>query len=149
MIDPTEAKQNTQRAKIGSLPKGAVVTKMKDGTDMYSYRGKDYNSREELLQKVPHWNWVTNTAEFIGKTLMSSPTVRTVLPKISKASESLTVPFEDEFATQVGLSAEQYGIDRRVGELVGYAVYPGAGEIKAIPRVFKGKQIPALVGVEG
>ena len=149
MIDPTEAKQNTQRAKIGSLPKGAVVTKMKDGTDMYSYRGKDYNSREELLQKVPHWNWVTNTAEFIGKTLMSSPTVRTVLPKISKASESLTVPFEDEFATQVGLSAEQYGIDRRVGELFGYAIYPGAGEIKAIPRVFKGKQIPALVGVEG
>ena len=70
---------------------GVVTNRLTDST----LAGVDISLylKEELLQKVPHWNWVTNTAEFIGKTLMSSPTVRTVLPKISKASESSGIPY--------------------------------------------------------
>ena len=117
-----------------SLPFGVVPITWKDGTTTYSYRGKEYTNKDEIPAftqgNVTRYDWLDKAGEFVGNVIQSSPTLRTVLPPVAKGLSLLEMPGETNFATMVGDGAENWGIDRRLGEGLAYTVYPGLGELR-------------------
>ena len=117
------------------LPFGVVPITWKDGTTTYSYKGKEYTNVNEIPAfikgtKVSRYDWIDKAGEFAGNLIQSSPTLRTVLPPVAKGLSVLEAPGETSFAKMVGDSAENWGIDRRIGETAAYLAYPGLGELK-------------------
>jgi len=116
------------------LPFGVVPITWKDGTTTYSYRNKEYTNINEIPAftrgNVTRYDWIDKAGEFAGNLIQSSPTLRTVLPPVAKGLSLLEMPGETNFATMVGDGAENWGIDRRIGETLAYLVYPGAGELR-------------------
>ncbi len=119
---------------VQNLPFGVKPLTYKDGTTTYWYRGKEYSNPYEIpaatLGTVSRYDWIDKAGEFVGNVIQSSPTLRTVLPPVAKGLSLLEMPGETNFATMVGDSAENWGIDRRIGETAGYLAYPGLGEFK-------------------
>ena len=117
------------------LPFGVVPITWKDGTTTYSYKGKEYTNVNEIPAfikgtKVSRYDWIDKAGEFAGNLIQSSPTLRTILPPVAKGLSVLEAPGETSFAKMVGDSAENWGIDRRIGETAAYLAYPGLGELK-------------------
>ena len=101
----------------------------KDGTTTYYHRGNEYDNLEDV--PVPHWEGIDKAGEFAGNLILSSPTLRTVLPAVGNVLSKIPpLPGEEQFAESAGDSAEMWGVDRRVGEAAGYLAYPGLGEIR-------------------
>ena len=118
-----------------NLPFGVVPLTYQDGTTTYWYKGNEYTNPNEIPAfikgtKVSRYDWIDKAGEFVGNVIQSSPTLRTVLPPVAKGLSLLEMPGETNFATMVGDSAENWGIDRRIGETAAYLVYPGLGELK-------------------
>ena len=117
------------------LPFGVAPLTYKDGTTTYWYKGKEYANPNEIPAfikgtKVSRYDWIDKAGEFAGNLIQSSPTLRTVLPPVAKGLSVLEAPGETSFAKMVGDSAENWGIDRRIGETAAYLAYPGLGELK-------------------
>ena len=136
-----------------NLPHGVVATQGGDGSTTYSFQGNEYSSLEDVPAKT--WPWLETAASFAGQTLMSSPTLRTLAkgaePIVNVLTneavvETLTLPGEDWFADQVGLSAQKWNVPYSVGQTLGYIAYPGLGEFRHPPKFFKRGLQPAFVG---
>ena len=117
------------------LPFGVVPLTYKDGTTTYWYKNKEYTNPNEIPAfikgtKLSRYDWIDKAGEFAGNLIQSSPTLRTVLPPVAKGLSVLEAPGETSFAKIVGDSAENWGIDRRIGETYAYVIYPGLGEFK-------------------
>ena len=107
----------------------------KDGTTTYNYRGNEYLTEEEAIAARDGPAWGKKAVEFAGKTLMSSPTINTIVnkagPIVGKAlgnktvQDAMTMPGEDTVVPLIGDSFVQYGFPRIVGEGLGYGIYPG------------------------
>ena len=107
----------------------------KDGTTTYHYRGNEYLTEEEAIAARDGPAWGKKAVEFAGKTLMSSPTINTIVnkagPIVGKAlgnktvQDAMTMPGEDTIVPLVGDSFVQYGFPRIAGEGLGYGIYPG------------------------
>ena len=111
------------------LPPGVDAVLGKDGTTTYHHRGHVYDNLEDV--PAPHWKGIDKAGEFAGNLIQSSPTLRTVLPAVGNVLSKIPpLPGEEQFAKSAGDSAEMWGVDRRVGEAVGYLAYPGLGEIR-------------------
>ena len=119
---------------VQNLPFGVKPLTYKDGTTTYWYRGNEYANPNEIPAftrgNVTRYDWIDKAGEFVGNVIQSSPTLKTVLPPVTKGLSLLEMPGETNFATMVGDGAENWGIDRRIGETAAYLVYPGLGELK-------------------
>tara|TARA_R100000152_G_scaffold20051_1_gene12921 strand:+ start:40 stop:1935 length:1896 start_codon:yes stop_codon:yes gene_type:complete len=82
------------------------------------------------------WEWVDRAGGAVGEVVMSSPTLRTVLPPMLQALSYLELPGEEWVAGRAGHGAEVLGIDKRIGETLGYGIYPGLGDLKPISKIF-------------
>ena len=123
----------------------------KDGTTEYHYRGTAYKTEQEAIRAQQGPAWFNKAAGFVGKTLMSSPTISTVAKTVAPVlqnefvQDALTGPGEDTVITHVGDSLVQYGLPRNLAE-VGRAVYPGPMDAKA-PKIKPTGLTPAPIGV--
>jgi len=107
----------------------------KDGTTTYNYRGNEYLTEEEAIAARDGPAWGKKAVEFAGKTLMSSPTINTIVnkagPIVGKVlgnktvQDAMTMPGEDTVVPLIGDSFVQYGFPRILGEGLGYGIYPG------------------------
>ena len=123
----------------------------KDGTTEYHYRGTAYKTEQEAIRAQQGPAWFNKAAGFVGKTLMSSPTISTVAKTVAPVlqnefvQDALTGPGEDTVITHLGDSLVQYGLPRNLAE-VGRAVYPGPMDAKA-PKIKPTGLTPAPIGV--
>ena len=107
----------------------------KDGTTAYHYRGNEYLTEEEAITARDGPAWGKKAVEFAGKTLMSSPTINTIVnkagPVVGKVlgnetvQDAMAMPGEDIAAGIVGDAFVQYNFPRILGEGLTYGLYPG------------------------
>ena len=107
----------------------------KDGSTTYHYRGNEYLTQEEAIAARDGPSWGKKAVEFVGKTLMSSPTINYVVnkagPVVGKVlgnetvQNALSLPGEETIAGAVGDSFVKYGYPRILGETGTYLAYPG------------------------
>ena len=130
---------------IQTLSDNFAAMEGKNGKMRYYYypHGLEYEHPDDLgsgaipgTQKADRWEWMDKAGEAIGKTVMSSPTLRTVLPPMLQALSYLELPGEEWVARKAGHGAEVLGIDKRIGESLGYLVMPGIADLKPISKIF-------------
>ena len=121
----------------------------RDGTTEYHYRGTAYKTEEEAIRAQQGPAWFNKAAGFVGKTLMSSPTIRTVAKTAGSVlgnetvQDVLTGPGEDTAVTLLGDSLVKHGLPRNIAE-VGRLAYPSPMDVPRTPT--KGlRPIPAEV----
>ena len=121
----------------------------RDGTTEYHYRGTAYKTEEEAISAQQGPAWFNKAAGFVGKTLMSSPTIRTVAKTAGSVlgnetvQDVLTGPGEDTAVTLLGDSLVKHGLPRNIAE-VGRLAYPSPMDVPRTPT--KGlRPIPAEV----
>ena len=112
-----------------------VPLTFKDGSTTYHYRGNEYLTEEEAITARDGPSWGKKAVEFAGKTLMSSPTINTIVnkagPVVGKVlgnqtvQDALSLPGEETIAGAVGDSFVKYGYPRILGETGTYLAYPG------------------------
>tara|TARA_R100000458_G_scaffold45197_1_gene43381 strand:- start:39 stop:1757 length:1719 start_codon:yes stop_codon:yes gene_type:complete len=130
---------------IQTLSDNFAAMEGKNGKMRYYYypHGLEYEHPDDLgsgaipgTQKADRWEWMDKAGEAIGKTVMSSPTLRTVLPPALQALSYLELPGEEWFANKGGHTAEVLGVDKRIGQTAAYMIYPGLAELKPISKIF-------------
>ena len=136
----------------GQIPKGVVPITWKDGSTTYSFQGKEYSNVKDI--PVPRAEWINTTASVLGESISKIPNIDKIgsaLAPIGSFADQLEHPYESQWAEMVGDSFQHYGIDRRIGVGIGYATFPGLGEVKAGRMAIKGSMefAPALARVDG
>ena len=130
-----------------SLPHGVIPLTHRDGSTTYNFQGQEYSSLEDVPVKT--WPWLNKAGEFAGNVLMSSPTIRAATNVLGSepVQDALSMPGEETFAHQLGLSAQKWGAPYNVGKGLGYAVWPGPGEFRHPPKFLKKGLNPAFATV--
>ena len=123
-----------------NLPKGVVPITWKDGRTTYQYQGKEYDNVEDIRGFLGFPVRSSDTPKQVGEVfnkISNIPGVPHLLRSVSAISAATTLPGEEQWAKQVGTSAQQWGIPYWIGETAGYLSYPGFGEAKALTKTME------------